>query len=115
MEILNYKVPIVKLSEFTKSHPEISGDYLNDLVSKVELIDGVNCITLFHALLILKLYNLNIRLDDIFYTDATWCSVCNEILLPDDEAYEDANTGEQLCTTHARFDDELNGYVTTIS
>ena len=38
----------------------------------------------------------------------TKCSVCSTVIGPDDECYGDQETGNPLCTEHARYD-EVNG------
>jgi len=46
------------------------------------------------------------------------CAVCKAVLLPDDEAYEDADTGEFLCdlhsVDHAILDDRYMKFIPNI-
>lgn len=53
----------------------------------------------------------NIDLDDLDLSIICICSVCDELLFPDDEAYIDENTGEVLCDKHSVCNDDTGNYV----
>lgn len=42
------------------------------------------------------------------------CSVCDELLMPDDELYVDGNTGESLCDGHSIYDEEKDFYIKSV-
>ena len=53
----------------------------------------------------------NITLDDIAVCEVAICSVCDELLMPDDECYVDEYTGEPLCDGHSVTNEETGNYV----
>jgi len=56
----------------------------------------------------------NITIDDIDISMVAVCSVCNELLMPDDECYVDGNTNEPLCDGHSIFDEDKDFYVKSV-
>ena len=44
------------------------------------------------------------------YSEVEYCSVCREILLPDDECYTDEKTGDPICEHHAVFNEVTGMY-----
>ena len=55
-----------------------------------------------------------VSLDDIDISMVAICTVCDELLMPDDECYVDGNTNEPLCDGHSKFDEEKDFYVKSV-
>ena len=52
------------------------------------------------------------RFTDMDYMAITHCAVCGLLLDEDDEAYDDLkNKGRGLCTSHSKWNEDLQGYV----
>jgi hypothetical protein len=51
---------------------------------------------------------------DRWASDCVACDVCGDVLLHDDEAYTDGNTGEHLCDDHSIFDESEGFYVKSV-
>jgi hypothetical protein len=55
-----------------------------------------------------------VSLDEIDISMVAICTVCDELLMPDDECYIDGNTNEPLCDGHSAFDEEKDFYVKSV-
>jgi len=73
-------------------------------------IGGVNIIAVADLMLCVRLHRENLGIEEVNYFEVAHCSVCRRVLLPDDEAYSDAKTGNCLCTDHARFSETDDMY-----
>ena len=51
---------------------------------------------------------------DYNYSEVEHCSVCKAVLMPDDEAYTDEDTGDVICDAHSRLCEDENCYVKVI-
>tara|TARA_R110000772_G_C13310268_1_gene440054 strand:+ start:8926 stop:9282 length:357 start_codon:yes stop_codon:yes gene_type:complete len=71
----------------------------------------VNVLTLADLNICITLDKLGTNLDDYNYSDIVHCSVCRRVLLPDDEAYNDENSGDVLCTHHSIQNEVTGNYV----
>lgn len=78
--------------------------------------DSVDVITLADLNLCIRIAYDNARhetnnvIEDFNYEDIAHCSVCRKVMLPDDEAYTDFETGDALCSWHAEFHESDNMY-----
>jgi hypothetical protein len=88
---------------------------LDDLYQKSWELEDANgtydSISVFDARLIIMLSEMGENLKDVEYTECKECSVCNSILLPDDECYVDVDSKHMLCDVHSMFDEVKSGYV----
>ena len=102
-------VTCVTLDDAKQKYPQLNWDKIEKRF--VWDIEETFVMALADLKLCIKLEEQGLQIEDINYEDVAHCSVCGEVLLPDDEAYTDHATGDTLCDAHARFDEETNSYV----
>ena len=86
--------------------------------ARVEIVmashDAQLFVDLYHRILE-KCKEDNFEIEDDYHLsglmgDSCLCSVCNELLFPDDEVYSDEDTGETLCDGHSITNEETGNY-----
>lgn len=88
-------------------------------ISKVDGSKEVSVMAVADAQLFINIYNETLKYclaenTSIFEIDIEsvgQCSVCDDVLMPDDELYVDGNTGAHLCDTHSTYDEANDIYV----
>jgi hypothetical protein len=105
------------IDEFTLR--EYGGEYIErDFNSFTWDIGEKDVIAVADLQLFVDLYNEvcqhekveNLKGAEMDFSMVVNCSVCDLLLMPDDECYTDYNTGAPLCDKHAIFDEELGAY-----
>lgn len=82
--------------------------------SRTEIVMAVADAMLFvelHRRIGKELEKENLTFGEIDMSMVGICSVCDELLMPDDECYVDENTGEPLCDGHSRCNELTGNYI----
>jgi hypothetical protein len=105
----------VPLTHIEVEHPEIYNNHIPMLrrLNWIKQEDGHEVITDLTYKVIIKMNTEKVtfrQLNDML-SDIVECTVCGEVLFPDDEAYVDKITNETLCDRHSTFNEAIDGYV----
>ena len=97
----------------TKTLIDLTWDIKKKDNSKTETVLAVNDTQLFvyaYREVLKKCEDENISINDIAVEDVAVCSVCEKVLMPDDECYTDENTNEPLCDKHSVYNEKTGNY-----
>lgn len=130
-------IPCCFLDELELAYPNIKALHINyplggdgsiqphrELISfcwDISYVDGSRVeivLAMADAQRFVDLYNNIIKLgqesgftiEELGLEDVAVCTVCETILLPDDEVYCDDATDEPLCTNHSQYREHTNAY-----
>lgn len=103
------EIRCVTIEDAKKAYPDLDWDKIESRFSWEMGGLGEVSVMSFHDLqYCIKLNENGYDFEDVEYTACTFCSVCDECILPDEEAYNDIFSDRILCDRHCRQDKDGN-------
>ena len=100
-------IEIVEIDEAKKHYPELEWDSMENLFWEI----GDHVVMAVDDLLAcIEIKKRGLKFDEVCFEEIEVCSVCRKVLLPDDECYIDAKTGDSLCDEHSFYSESDEAY-----